>query len=356
MATHYYLWCFCSFLSTGCVELVVQPELHCTNGYYRVCDTNPYSATVAIHISSPIRCRVAVLITGVVGRYYPEPTLEHVVKPAAKAGCAVDYYVMLSGKLHEGGFSAYWYRPVTNPRFSNMSWDAFERYLILRASRAGARRVAVYAHNDVALDEFPEDPSWRHAFRSGKKKSAKFIRNVLYLQALELLWNWTKSFRDYHEYSHVAVIRGDIYWLEDLPVDIFDTHGTVYSRPLGHLCTDGWGMDDWPDDRVFVMGGDTAELILTAYSAFLYDKSPELDTAMYNEEFIMKLAKLRGVHWKFVPRDLMAYFAALHMKLPDREPFLCLRGINQKLLNQPTGRCVHPSRISLPFCEDFQLL
>mmetsp|Transcript_53687 Transcript_53687/g.156484 ORF Transcript_53687/g.156484 Transcript_53687/m.156484 type:complete len:365 (-) Transcript_53687:22-1116(-) len=356
MAAWFCLVCVSSLIGVSCIDRTLDPQLRCSKGYYSVCEMElPPTSEHAPQQPDP-PCWVAVLVGGVIGRFYPEPTLKHVVRPLVKAGCAVDYYVMLSGPLDEGGFSAYWYRAVSNPRFGNMTWHAFEDYLLGRASRAGVRRAALYHHTDVALDSFPQNSSWRRHFRKGKKKSLTFIRNVLYLQGLEVMWNWTKSFKEHHLYTQVVVVRGDTYWLDDLPISMFDAHDTAYSRSLGVLCTEGVGKDDWPDDRVFVFGRDVADQILTAYTAFLHDQSPLLQGARFNEDFISRLAKLRGVRWRFVPRDLMPYFWAVHMQLPDREPFLCLRGTTRERLLNPRGRCIHPSRVQLPFCEDFPLL
>merc|ERR1712232_215668 len=111
-----------------------------------------------------------------------------------------------------------------------------------------------------------------------------------------------------------------------------------------------------PDDRAFVVGGRVAGQILRAYSAYFHNLNPKLDNVVGNEEFLVTLADVLGIHWQFVRKDWFPFFAALHMKQPVwKEPLLCLRGARRVHLEKPTDACIHPSLVRVPFCEDYPL-
>merc|ERR1712096_175588 len=80
------------------------------------------------------RKRIAVLVVGLKSRFYPLPTLKHVVAPAAADGYDVDYFAMLSSTsshlVNHTDWEAYWYRPVPHPRIANLSFSGLESYLI----------------------------------------------------------------------------------------------------------------------------------------------------------------------------------------------------------------------------------
>merc|ERR1712232_335076 len=143
------------------------------------------------------------------------------------------------------------------------------------------------------VDPLPED--WKRWYRY-KKRTTNLIRNLLYLQNLEMLWNWTKTFTEHSEYTHFVVVRNDIYWVSDMPLRVFSDPFAVYTRPFGPLCTNDTRYDA-PDDRVFILGSQVAEHIMTAYTAYFHNPNPELDDAAGNEQFFYKLGTLRGVRW-----------------------------------------------------------
>lgn len=319
----------------------------CQEELQTVCTMRPSTA--------PKSKRLAVLVAGLTERFYPISTLRHVVRPAARAGYEVDYYALLTGSFPEGGFSAYWYKPVRNPWIANLSKADLETFMVREGRRYGARRVAVFHQPNVALDEIPKDPSWPRLFRHKKRDHERLIRNLLWLQALETVYNWSAASEIRGSYNHIILVRNDLHWVDDLHMVHFSDPWTVYSRNVGALCQRSENPMH-PDDRALVLGGHVAGTILRAYTAYFHDLSPELDPASSNEDFLITLAGLRDVKWQLVRKDWFPFFAALHMTQADwPEARKCLRGISRYTLEHPTSECVHPSQVILPFCEDFPL-
>lgn len=302
--------------------------------------------------------RIAVLVAGLWERFYPTSMLRHVVMPAAKAGYEVDMYVLLCGSFPEGPHGAYWYRPVPDPWIRNLTVLDVEEYLILQGQRYGARRVGLFYQPNIMLDELPRDPSWTRWYRHGERNHNSLIRNLLWLQAMETVWNWTlgsTSRSDDADYGHYVLVRGDLHWVDDLDMAHFPDQWTAYFRGCGALCKSPPN-PGVPDDRAFVLGGQIAGQILRAYTAYFHNRNAKLDPVDGNEEFIVVLAQILGVRWELVRKDWLPFFAALHTQQPGwKEPLKCLRGIRTWDLENPSSECVHPKRIRLPLCEDFPL-
>lgn len=319
--------------------------------------TCKYETTITCDIGGPQRSkRLAVLVGGPKDRFYPIPTLRHVVAPAVKAGYTVDYYVMLAGSLPGSSFKAYWYRPVANPWIANLSQEAVEEYLIKHARHYGASRVVVYLQHIIYLTSLPNNSSWTRWLGSSGRQASALIRNLLWLQNFEMLWKWTVQVEGPDSYDQFLLVRSDIHWVSDLHLEYMQSPWEVYSKQFGHLCSKN-DLVDVPDDRAFLVGRHVAKDIFTAFTAYFHEPSSLLDSATRIEDFIIKVARLRGVPWNIVQGDLWPFWPGLHMMQPDWSvPVLCLRGIGQNLLNNPTGDCVHPKKVRYPFCEDFELL
>lgn len=297
------------------------------------------------------------MVGGVVDRFYPITLLRHVVRPAVRAGCTVDLFVMLFPALLEGAFKSYWYRPVPNPLFANATPVQLEEYVMRHARKSGARRTIFYRQNFLRLDPLPRDPSWSRWFRHGERGHPALTRNLLWLQNIEMMWNWTRGFEGSSRYTHVVLARSDLHWIDDVDLELFADPSRVYSRRFASaLCKKPRRREPLPDDKFLVVGRRVADAALRPYTAYFHDTDPQLDGAQSNEEFLGAVARLSGVAWKYVRKSLMPYFPALHMQQPGlKEPFLCLRGARMRHLMHPTDTCVHPSKVRLPFCEDFPL-
>lgn len=316
-----------------------------------------YETILNCERSVPARSkRLAVLVGGPKERFYPIPTLRHVVAPAAKAGFSVDFYVMLAASLPGSSFKAYWYRPVANPWIANLSQERVEEYVVRHASHYGASRVHLSLQHKVALDSLPQSSNWtRWLGHSGRTVQA-LHRNLLWLQNFEMLWNWTEQVAGPGAYDQYLLVRSDIHWVQDLDLTGMQSPFEVYSKPFGPLCLKKH-IADVPDDRAFLVGGKVAKDIFTAHTAYYNEASGLLDSATRIEDFIIKVARLRGVRWNLMRADLWPFWPGLHMRQPEwSQPLLCLRGIRRSALENPTGDCVHPKVVRYPFCDDYELL
>lgn len=315
---------------------------------------------------SPGKKRILILVAGVKERLYPISAMRHIILPAVRAGFEVDYYAILSTQV-EGAKSwrTYWYRPVANPLFANVSDAALERYLTQRARFYGARRVGIFLlPKDVDIDPLPEmifrnkrylGESFGIGDQSGKfESSGTFWLLLKRLKKVEMLWNWTAGHRMSNEYDHVVWTRSDTYWVDDLDMTHFPDKWTVYSRAFGALCVKG--APGVINDQTIVLGANVAGDILTAYSAFYTNEDAGLNRAGCFEGFLMALAAGKGITWKIVRKDWFPFFLALHMSpAQGQEPVLCFRGLPRKCVLEPESECVHPSKVSAALCDDFQL-
>ncbi|CAE8689258.1 unnamed protein product [Polarella glacialis] len=167
---------------------------------------------------------------------------------------------------------------------------------------------------------------------------------------VELLWNRTQEVAlasaqgakwdlgDY--YSHVILVRDDIFWADDFHLRHFPDPWAAYSRQFGAPCERSPA--EGPNDHVLVLGGQVAAAILS-----LLDKMDSM------EHFLLLVAQSQGIRWEMVRKDWLPFWTAQHMLQPTwAEPRLCLRGISRQILEMPTSECVHPSRVPHPFCDD----
>lgn len=309
---------------------------------------------------------ILVFVVGVLERLYPLPTLRHVVAPAVRAGYVVDYYAILSLKVSgAGSFRTYWYRPTGNPEFALYTAEDLEEYLTRWARFYGARRVGIYllpnnTETDVLPQHFFTDRllGQRHGINDDGvfEISSYFWLFLRRLKKVEMLWNWTVAHRMYTDYDHVVWTRSDAYWVDDLHMANFPDPGTVYSRHFGTLCRARTeAATKLMSDQSIVLGARVAGQILTAYSTYYLNKDKRLNGAQGSEGWMDLLAKLKGVRWEIVRQGWMPFFLALHMKLPDREPFLCFRGLSSQDMAHPNTDCIHPSKVPHPFCDDNEI-
>merc|ERR1719424_313131 len=94
------------------------------------------NAACILHVHGE-RCtgrRFAVLEVGVTERFVLEPTLRHVVAPAAKAGWCVDYFLQLSGKWNAKWLDVVYRgaRPAASP-YQSMSQEQFTSTVLKKA-------------------------------------------------------------------------------------------------------------------------------------------------------------------------------------------------------------------------------
>jgi len=309
--------------------------------------------------------RLAVLVVGVRQRFYPLPTLKHVVAPAARAGHHVDYFALLSWDSprvtkvgYRNQWSKRWLRPSPNPAFSNSSAEALQDYVARHARHYGAHNAYVHIlGEDVTWD--PLHDSWSRFLGRDSKSHLAFYNALMRFKKVEMLWNLTAAGSPSgmgEEYSHVLLTRDDIYWVGSVHMARFPGPDVVYSPPMGSLCARVDNPDS-PSDHALVMTGRAAGRFMRLYSEFYYNPSPRLDEASSVEEFLTLVAKLQRLDWEIVRRDWFPYFLAVHTQgyegeVEERSPILCLRGLSKAVLERPTGVCVHPSQVLLPGCDD----
>jgi len=318
-------------------------------------------------------------MVGVKERFYPMPTLQHVVAPAVRAGHKVDFFALISLQ-HQGkdNFRQHWYKPVPNPEYMNFTASQLEEYLVRHARYHGASRVGIFSlQNNVDVDPLPQHiftnkryVGERHGLQEENDNifttSTTFWLFLRRLKKTEMLWNWTMASPMDQRYDHVVLVQSDVYWVRDLDIANFPERHVVYSRHFGALCRGHfWNDTDTLSDpkksrhvgdNALVFGGEIAGQMMTQYSAFFrIRKSPLLDAATSSEDFTYRVARLRRVRWEIAPKDQLAYFKALHMQQPKRKAFLCFRGITSQDIAKPTSECVEPRLIHFPLCDEFEL-
>eukprot|EP00927_Polykrikos_kofoidii_P065993 TRINITY_DN61676_c0_g1_i1.p1 TRINITY_DN61676_c0_g1~~TRINITY_DN61676_c0_g1_i1.p1 ORF type:complete len:401 (-),score=49.41 TRINITY_DN61676_c0_g1_i1:18-1220(-) len=307
----------------------------------------------------PEHKKIAVMVVGIRERLYPLQGLKHVVAPAVRAGYIVDYYAVLMLKPSDKGtFRTYWYNPVPNPEFMNLTADEIQAYLVTEAKRYGARRVGVYTVQDaIALEELPHFVvRGRRYLTTDRYPTITFWLALLRHKKVELLWNWTlgsKASRAHGEdYSFVVFTRSDAHWVDDFHMQRFTDPWRIYSRTFGALC----GLQDEESahlcsDQTIVLGGRVAHHLMTPYSSFYKIRNPYLNDAWCSEDYLMRLAKIKGVRWDCTPKDWFPFFLVLHTATKDG-PVKCLRGCSRRDIVRPQSICVRPQLVKLPMCED----
>jgi len=302
------------------------------------------------------RKRAAILVVGVKERFYPLPGLKHVVAPAVRAGYQVDYFVLLISNLARSAFSKDWLQPtpVANPGIANLTARGLQDYVAKHARHFGAHQAHIYhLESDVSADPFPEN--WSRWFGRGSGASTMFFNELMRLKKIEMLWNYTARHQADDEYSRVLVTRDDAFWVDDVHLDPFADPWTVYSTDFAGLCCKPATTPDLlvPSDRVFVMHGRVAAKFLTLYSEYYRNPRSELDIVNSVEHFQLTLARIMGFRWEIVRQDWFPFFLAMHTRGRHRtkEPFLCFRQASNRILNRPTGPCIHPMRVRHPFCD-----
>eukprot|EP00927_Polykrikos_kofoidii_P020558 TRINITY_DN19775_c0_g1_i2.p1 TRINITY_DN19775_c0_g1~~TRINITY_DN19775_c0_g1_i2.p1 ORF type:complete len:718 (-),score=91.79 TRINITY_DN19775_c0_g1_i2:37-2190(-) len=322
--------------------------------------------------SGPVSKRLAVLIVGVRERFYPLPTLRHVVLPAFEAGYHVDYFCLLSWRPAHGQrsvFSQSALRGRSNPAFANVTKEALQDYVIRHARHHGARNVHfLLLEPDLTLD--PLGPTWSRIFGRRMRSSLAFENSVLRFKKVEMLWNMTLDLIDGNAneepYSHVLLTRDDVYWVDDVHLSLFSDPQAIYSATHDGPCKPEPGTAYRANDRAILMGGVAAMRFLNWYSDFYKTQSRQLDKATSVEEFLQLLAALKGLRWNFVPTSWLPSLLALHtvtrelsndtsgneVKQTNRiEPLhFCIRGLGGNALGSPDNGCIHPALIRHPIC------
>jgi len=242
--------------------------------------------------------------------------------------------------------------------FANSTTAMLENYIVRHARHYGARHVSlIVLPDEMQKQDLPM--SWEDWPRKlGKPWRARLDvgRVLLWWKSIEMLWNQTMASQSENSYNHVVVVRSDIFWLDDLQISLFPDTNAAYSGSFGNLCH-WYARPTIADDRVMVMGGAIASQLLgKIYTEYYYNPSKELNEVECSEHFWQTLARLKGIAWNIVRKDWLPYFPIVHMKKPKvDDAFPCLRGINRSTLESPTRECIHPAKVPLAFCEDFEL-
>lgn len=269
--------------------------------------------------------RVAVLVVGLRDRFFPFPSLHHVVQPAVHAGFEVDYYAMLG--LTAPNFHSYWYSPVPNPETVNLTNAELRQLLIEQGRKHGARRVAVILQPQDALIKYPpDDPLWQRWLGRGGRHDVGFQNFLRSRKQLEMLWAWiTAKPTESGEYSHVLSLVDDLYWFHDLDLSNFHDPGVVYSTRLdSSLCHPGKKSNK--EMLGVVLGGKVAGKYLSAYSEYYNNPDPTLDEATGTENYMELLTTFHGIPWEIVPNDQIPFFRGMYtMREGWDEPLLCMR-------------------------------
>lgn len=324
--------------------------------------------------------RLAVLVVGMVPRFYPMTTLKHVVAPAAKAGYVVDYYALLAwapppDQQHRG--DAVWQRsgrlhPVPNPAIANLTLPELHAYIARRAQHAGARSAKAWLVDESVPSEWLPEHSqvgrcvrrmdvWRGTCATDSK-----IFNVLArFRKIEMLWNRTVASLPIDfagtpgaYYDQVLLTRDDAHWVDDVDLGHFSNPLAVYAPVGGGLC--GEPLPYKSNDFVQVMGGQAADLFLQPHTTFYtYGPNDLLDNAASAELFLEAVALVHGLQFIKVRQDWLPLYLGLHTRYfsdvsgEELPLFFCLRVGSMPTpfdVREPLGPCVHPSRIQHPFC------
>eukprot|EP00931_Biecheleriopsis_adriatica_P105127 TRINITY_DN79702_c0_g1_i1.p1 TRINITY_DN79702_c0_g1~~TRINITY_DN79702_c0_g1_i1.p1 ORF type:complete len:534 (-),score=89.30 TRINITY_DN79702_c0_g1_i1:43-1644(-) len=312
--------------------------------------------------------RLAVLVTGMVPRYYPQTTFKHVVRPATLAGYWVDYHAMLDWLPVTSGYGAasawsqrtsYSGRATANPAFANASKEALADYISRHAKYHGARDVHLHLMDPGIQDE-PRSGSWRRYLGFGTRYSKHLFNSIRRLKNVEVLWNATvvrqhllTDFRGIRpqDYSHVIWIRDDSHFVADVNLDLFRDPWGIYSTPMRWPCQSEEGYKHI-SDRVLVMGIRAAEHFLQLSQTYWHHPSEELDNVECIEDFLQVVARHRQLKWHVVRNDWMANFISMHIEDSLGQPQFCLRGLDRRFLEQPQGPCVHPTAVPYRSCEE----
>mmetsp|Transcript_31875 Transcript_31875/g.58756 ORF Transcript_31875/g.58756 Transcript_31875/m.58756 type:complete len:215 (-) Transcript_31875:9-653(-) len=170
--------------------------------------------------------RFAVLVSGVADRFILEPTLQHVVAPAAKLGWCVDYFLQLTRKWNKQWFdkkALKWTQPVPSP-YASMPTEQFSEVVRTQALLYGARHISFRLLDDPpAIDALTPDGNILRGIRyANYPLQSELGRNQLRrLKQVEMLWNHTVAHASGSIYDWVLLSRDDVYWARDVDFEWF---------------------------------------------------------------------------------------------------------------------------------------
>ena len=205
------------------------------------------------------RCgRLAILITGIKDRYYPRSVFKHVVAPAARAGCQVDYYALLdwektimvdrltseavglfnpikTGTGEDGG-------SVPNPQVVNASMHQVLSLVARYARQYGVAHLFLRFLRP-GLKEDPPRIGCRRYLGQGSANVLNYRRTRLTFKNVQLLWEVVQGRLQRESqgarparYTHVLWQREDMHWTADLNLAHFTDPGSVYGYAMVRRC------------------------------------------------------------------------------------------------------------------------
>lgn len=234
---------------------------------------------------------LAIIISGLKARLILEPTLNTVVKPTARAGGAVDFYISLVGADSNDPWS---WQGDPSPRVESLHTHAELRANLSAAIEKAGGRLAFFRQLDEqeAIDDLPAG-NFSSAYMTEYNPSRSEVgKNVLRRwKSVEDLLRVMQTSKA--NYDFVLWEREDQFWTRPFSLGYFAGAGpkSVYVKD----CL-GWG---GINDKSILMARDAANSMLTAYSAFWHDDKA---LASHNaEKFLENLAAIQKLDIMKVP-------------------------------------------------------
>lgn len=297
------------------------------------------------------RPRLAVVVVGLIDRFYPHGVLRRVVAPAARDGFDVDYCVIMvlqsnrdprlqnsswaeriSGRTST--WNAGWLHPASNPAWAGIGPSMLRDQLIWGAVRNNASRLILFTlQRDLLLHPLPlpeESKRWfGHPAPHDPKffwRKGSFKLSLRRFMKIDHLWERIPGAMDgiYHQ---VIMTRDDVQPLADIDMSQFPDAAAIYSRAWGAWCQLNRQNLHRPNDHMIVVGGIPARWFMRPYWNYWINEDPRLDTAATVEDFLKIVATSNGARWEMVTDDALPFQLVMHIRYPGlANPLQCLRG------------------------------